>query len=60
MFKKIKLRICILEWILQSVQKYILSPWSPLNEEKNEEIKPTSEGLYFMIALGNKLWYVGC
>ena len=34
---------------------------SPLNEEKNEEIKPSFEGLYFTITLGNdaQIWYAG-
>ena len=42
-------------------KKKNLSPSSLLNKEKNEEIKPDFEGLYFTTALGNlaKIWYVG-
>ena len=33
-----------------------------MKEKINGEIKPTFEGLYFTIALGNlvQIWYVGC
>ena len=42
-------------------EKKNLSPPSPLNEEKKEEIKPNFEGLYFTIAVSNlaQTRYVG-
>ena len=43
------------------MQKEESNPPNPLREEKNEEIKPNFEGLYFTIALSTlaQIWYVG-